>query len=121
MKADTENMIKVMQAFADGKRIESASRGCNDWCPVSRPIWDWDSYDYRIKPASTYRPWNYYEIPMGHKLIAKNGKHEFVIVDRWLDGNDRAMICVHGGYQTTEAILSNYVIKSDGTVCGVEE
>ena len=52
----TEDKIAVMQAFEDGKPIECIPRkGCkwvsiND-CIPPEPIWDWESCNYRIKPA----------------------------------------------------------------------
>ena len=27
-----------------------------DWADIESPIWNWDTYDYRIKPELEYRP-----------------------------------------------------------------
>lgn len=46
--------IEVEMAYLDGKEIEY-NRIDNDkpnWKSVSIPIWDWDSFDYRVKPEA---------------------------------------------------------------------
>lgn len=46
----TEEMIKVMQAFVDGKTIEcNDPKGDGQWETVTRPLWNWFYIDYRIK------------------------------------------------------------------------
>lgn len=55
----TQEMIKVMQAYADGKKIQYSSKGV-DWTDVIEPSWDWESTNYRVKPEPkppTYRPY----------------------------------------------------------------
>lgn len=49
----TNRMIEVMQAFAEGKKIQYYSKafcGWVDWVLDGEPSWDWKNYDYRIKP-----------------------------------------------------------------------
>ena len=46
-----KEMIEVMQAFEDGKKIEYSVVGNNNWQPTaSEPAWAWDRCDYRIAP-----------------------------------------------------------------------
>ena len=46
---NTKEMIEVMQAHAEGKRIEYSVVGHNNWKPTaSEPDWAWDRCDYRI-------------------------------------------------------------------------
>ena len=45
---ETKRAIEVMQAFVDGKRVESDSLGA--WIVVDNPIWAWEEFDYRIAP-----------------------------------------------------------------------
>jgi len=48
-----KEMTDAMQAFADGKEIECYFNG--NWESVrGLPMWDWNSYDYRVKEASTF-------------------------------------------------------------------
>lgn len=59
--------IAVMQAHADGKRIQGMMRGPDDssgWRGGVIPSWNWDECDYRIHPddlnprkPATYRQW----------------------------------------------------------------
>lgn len=48
---ETERKIKVMQAYADGRPIETTVKHANPaWIPcINEPEWDWYSYDYRVK------------------------------------------------------------------------
>lgn len=55
-RTDTADCIKVMQAYVDGKQIQYAESEMENWTDIESPDWDWDVYDYRIKPESNYRP-----------------------------------------------------------------
>lgn len=48
----TQEKIKVMQAFCEGKAIQYRKKdSLNQWYNVGvEPIWDWNQVDYRIKP-----------------------------------------------------------------------
>lgn len=46
---NTREMIAVMQAYEDGKQIEAKLLSDPDWYSVEKPLWDWDSFVYRIK------------------------------------------------------------------------
>lgn len=46
---------EVMIAFAEGKKIEVAEEG-KPWRDCYVPSFNWDSYNYRIKPEPKYRP-----------------------------------------------------------------
>ena len=42
-------MIEVMTAAEDGKEIECIHKGGDNWGLVTKPLWNWASYDYSIK------------------------------------------------------------------------
>lgn len=46
----TEGKIAVMQAYVDGKTVEWSTRAGREWRSGYRPGWNWDDFDYRIKP-----------------------------------------------------------------------
>ena len=47
-----QEMIAVMQHFADGGKVEANSGG--NWNAVEKPLWIWNSCDYRIaQPKKT--------------------------------------------------------------------
>ena len=45
----TKEMIEVMQAYLKGEKIEYRY-GNTDWLECRVPIWDWNNFDYRVKP-----------------------------------------------------------------------
>lgn len=47
----TQEMIAVMQAYVDGKKVQFSHINCNIWADSPTPSWDWRACDYRIKPA----------------------------------------------------------------------
>ena len=54
----TKEKIEVMQAYLDGKQIQSKAKrpryrvegGWADWTSHKQPVWDFWSCEYRIKP-----------------------------------------------------------------------
>ena len=63
-REQTIEAIRVMQAFADGKEVEY-ERPDGIWMLINRPLWDWNTQEYRIKPTATLRPWTADEVPLG--------------------------------------------------------
>ncbi len=47
--SNTEDKIKVMVAFLNGKRIEWATVGLvNDWTETNCPTWNWTDFTFRV-------------------------------------------------------------------------
>lgn len=58
-KEETENLIKVMQAFLKGEAVEErvATLGNHtNWVTHTGSDWDTTTYEYRIKSKPQYRP-----------------------------------------------------------------
>lgn len=55
-RENTAECNKVMQAYVEGKTIQYTNAEMEDWIDIESPDWDWDSYDYRVKPEPKYRP-----------------------------------------------------------------
>ena len=57
----TKYMIEVMQAYDRGEQIEYRIKDFmrdDEWCDQKEsPEWDWRTFDYRVKPKPTYRPY----------------------------------------------------------------
>ena len=56
----TQEKIEVMQAYAEGKEIQTRCKTdmeWADWVVRGEPKWNWEDLDYRIKPESTCRPY----------------------------------------------------------------
>lgn len=61
---ETAPAIAVMQAFCEGKTIESLL--CGKWIEVKDPCWNWDECTYRIKPG----PREFWIVPDGEDYRA---------------------------------------------------
>lgn len=80
MKKTVKEMIEVMQAYADGKKIEFGSDNpiaSTKWKEAVNPTWDWDNFDYRVKPEPHYVPYDSVdeadrEKMVRQKIIVKN-------------------------------------------------
>ena len=46
---ELKEMIKVMEHYADGSEIECVEKGNDNWEIVTKPLWNWDDFEYRIK------------------------------------------------------------------------
>ena len=46
-----DEMIEVMQAYVGGEAIEVSDKGADDWSEIKYPLWDWNSFEYRVRPA----------------------------------------------------------------------
>ena len=41
---------EVMKAYEEGAEIEVWNQQVSRWLPSNRPLWDWSSRKYRVKP-----------------------------------------------------------------------
>lgn len=55
-REETKELIAVMQAYVDGKKIEIFDESADEWIDLEYPVWNWYNNVYRIKPESSYRP-----------------------------------------------------------------
>ena len=60
---NTQEMIAVMQAYARGETIEVSDKGAGNWSEIKHPLWDWNSFEYRVKPKTVETIW-YWEFKM---------------------------------------------------------
>ena len=100
-REQTIEAIRVMQAYVDGKEVQHLGKKWNprellkpDWCDTHEPFWNWEHYDYRIKPTATLRPWTADEVPLGAWMRFKRNPQDRVLLgwvsvqadrDLWLD------------------------------------
>lgn len=114
-KMTTEEMIKVMQGYVDGKDLQYRNKKTGmDWEDVTNPVWEWYDYEYRIKPEPKYRPLK------PEELIELKGK--------WLkvkEGSLQAMVheikhnsVMVGTYNRNANELLNSWTYEDGTPVG---
>ena len=57
-KEEIKEAAKVMEAYANGKKIQCNDNhlGNGEWVTTDNPSFNWDKYAYRIKPQPKYRP-----------------------------------------------------------------
>ena len=111
-KEQTKEAIKVMQAFVDGKEVQSM-RTPN--VTADDPYWNWnnDIEMYHIKPTAKLRPWTADEVPLG-AWMRDVSEQDY----RWL-------IHTSGNDDTRKDWFVNYEHSTDKGVtwkeCGVME
>ena len=64
--------IKVMQAFERGEEIQFVCCGYENWRDCTEPFWNWDTFDYRIKPKQQQVWFALLKIKATGKLITTN-------------------------------------------------
>jgi len=110
-REQTKEAIRIMQAFVDGKDVQSMYEG--KWSLVHVPRWNWDDTQYRIKPTAKLRPWTADEVPLG-AWMRDVSKQDY----RWL-------IHTSGNDDTRKDWLVGYEHSTDKGVtwlpCGVME
>lgn len=119
-REETRAAILIMEAYLDGYEIQHRIKKCDsrsglkpDWCDTDAPWWDFDSYEYRIKPTAKLRPWTADEVPVGGQIRSKANTDYRMLIDRTAN---------HG---VREDWLKSYEHSTDGgktwLPCGVEE
>ena len=107
----------VMLAFADGKEVQGRVRGGTaPWTHHSNLLdgtWDWDAFEFRIKPTAKLRPWTADEVPLGAWIRDKRALH------------DRSIIAWTSHQATRDVWFDEGEHSTDGgktwLPCGVEE
>ena len=111
-REQTIEAIRIMQAYVDGKEVEY-ERPDGIWTIINNPCWNWNSQEYRIKPAPVLRPWTADEVPLG--AWGRNPKYPKTrwLIDRTSSEENRIDWC------------KNYEHSTDGgknwLPCGVVE
>ena len=125
----TKEMIEVMQAYDRGEKIELHYYlyGSEDyWTACSTPIWDWDNFDYRVKKATKYVPFDTPE-----EFLAAYRKHGEFIENKESGEKMNAYVDKNGIVILSTALNCTYTFEnlrtlfgcykfSDGTPCGRE-
>ena len=123
-REQTIEAIRVMQAYVDGKEMQYSpkqGKGSSFWTTTENPLWNWEHYDYRIKPTPVLRPWTADEVPLGAMLRHSKQGRKAIIIDVTFD----QQIGIHGSYFSPKFVLENCEHSLDGgktwLPCGVEE
>lgn len=90
-RRETNQKVKVMAAYADGKAIQWRQKNASSpkWFDVDAPVWDWSSLDYRIK-LILWRAdcgGTYYYVDNDATIENDVEKYSFIDNDRYDIGN----------------------------------
>ena len=50
MAKDLKEQIEIMTHYLNGGEVECVEKGNKNWEIVTKPLWNWDDSEYRIKP-----------------------------------------------------------------------
>jgi len=116
-------MIEVMQAYVDGKKIETKSKNDSNWYDYDanrEPYWHWDKIEYRIKPEPKLRPLK------PEELITLKGKWLRHHKDEQMEGlvtgvnYSHSVVILMGRFIGLEELYRDWTYE-DGTPVGVLE
>lgn len=110
-----QEMIAVMQAYADGKEIELAPNCYTNkiWKDTSNPAWDWNQFDYRVKEEPKqpeYIPFSFEDAEQLVGKVIKSKDENWIELLTFFDEDYTSNI-------TYEALLRDYTFL-DGSPCG---
>lgn len=121
-----KEMIAVMQAFADGKKIEFRASPGDAWKEVNFPSWNWNRLTYRIKPEPKLRPYK-----DANEFLEAQQKHGLYLKHITEMDINRTPICVgscginvYKENKITFICFPDLLIScvwKDGTPCGILE
>ena len=122
----TKEMIEVMQAYERGEQIQIKSEKKDCWDDICNPVWDWGTFDYRVKPKTKYIPFDTAE----EFLVAQRVRGE-IIEDKESGKRINLYVNKNGTVVGTELLSNIWIISNlqnifrcyqfkDGTPCGKE-
>lgn len=117
--------IEIMQAYERGEQIEFIYEGM-EWRNASNPAWDWNHFDYRVKPKTKYIPFDTAE----EFLVAQRVRGE-TVEDKESGKRINLYVNKNGTVVGTELLSNIWIISNlqnifrcyqfkDGTPCGKE-
>lgn len=73
-----DEKLAVMRAWLEGEEIEARSHfGDGEWYDATHPWWDWDKFDYRVKPSEPvddYINWDHVSDEFNFMARDENGE-----------------------------------------------
>ena len=50
MAKDLKEQIEIMTHYLNGGEVKCVEKGNDNWEIVTKPLWNWERFNYRIKP-----------------------------------------------------------------------
>lgn len=113
-----DEMCAVMQAYKEGKTIEYRCGSFDDeWAEIDDIHWDWNGFDYRIKPEPKYVPYDsVFEVDRSKWVREKVFPSKLKAITMIDTSNNRVFITATGWLILGE--FFEYYEYEDGTPCG---
>ena len=73
--------------YMDGEEVQYSpkqGKGSGVWTSTNNPLWNWEHYDYRIKPTPVLRPWTADEVPLGAWMRSKRNPQDRMLI-HWVN------------------------------------
>lgn len=114
----------VIQAYLDGKPVQYRLKDCGGWItnPNLSLTFNFEKFDYRVKPEPTYRPYEDTQeftkdvIAKGPVIKYKNGMHSVIS-----SFGENYVFTVGGTSYTYKALLKDFCWASDASPCGIKQ
>ena len=118
-KQIAEYMKGIIDAWQEGKQIQSSRKNKEEWCDdaVRLGSFDFNNYKFRIKPEPKCRPYNAEELMQLKGKWLKNKYNVLVAVSEIHADKIMLGAC---GFKTPNTLL-DFWTHEDGSPCGVEE
>jgi len=110
---DLKDKIKVMQHFAEGGKVEYSYLRLNAWKPTDAPVWNWDSYDYRIQPTKTKQPLTAADFPPGTVIRDKTCSNAWRQVNLVSENSYWAFPWTYPQHFDSATMMDNYEYSTD--------
>lgn len=117
----TQEMIAVLSAFEQGKKIECTSKTYPEvgWNPATKPIWNFDEYIYKIVEEPEYVPYDgTQEGTLVGKIIKNSNVIEMVVSEDKESNELNILIAGHINWISYETLFEYYQFL-DGQPCGM--
>ena len=79
MAKDLKEQIEIMTHYLNGGEIECVEKGNDNWEIVTKPLWNFDDFEYRIKEPKqkvTIEKWLIKDINNGEYFIMESSEIE---------------------------------------------
>lgn len=119
----TQEMIAVLSAFEQGKKIEGTCKSFpeNGWKIIDEPSWNFKEFDYRIAEEPEYVPYDgTQEGTLVGKIIGNpNGMMRMIVAESKSFSNSGSVIIAGEEWWTSYEDLFKHHKFLDGTPCGM--
>ena len=121
-REEIKEAAKVMEAYADGKKVQKQDIN-GLWIDCDNPMFDWASFNYRIKPGPKYGPFET-QVECWNEMLkhqpfgwVKSPRGELFCIDKVFE---EGIVYKHSSCHFNEYLEGQYSFV-DGTPFGIKE